>query len=132
MSEYEAIFKTFLGIKKRDEKRFPAYIYDVIGRILGILLTVLIILLLISFVSFALKPFNVTITRVVELFWRDFTFVLSIAISLPSMIGTIRELFKSRDNVSIHVSIVYMVLLTAVNVLIALFGILPIVQLLGV
>lgn len=132
MADYEALFKTFLGIKKRNDKLFPAYIYDVIGRVLGIILSIFIVLLLISFLSFALKPFNVTITRVVELFWRDYTFVIAVPVSIPSIYGTLKELMKSRDKVFIRVTVVYFLIILTINILIAVFGILPMMRLIGV
>ncbi|MDX9691088.1 MAG: hypothetical protein RBT45_01450 [Acholeplasmataceae bacterium] len=132
MIEHESLFKTFKGITKREQPLFPGYIYDIIGRIAGIVIFLFVILLIISFLSFAIKPFNITITRVIELFWRDFTFLLMIPISLPSFIGTIRSMFKDKDITLYCITTTYLFFIVGINVLVIIFGTLPILKLLGV
>jgi hypothetical protein len=131
MIEYDSLFKTFKGLKKRENPHFPGYIYDILGRLAGIVLLMFVILLVISFLSFALKPFNITITRVVELFWRDYTFLILIPLSIPSMFGTIKEMFIVKEKTFVCVSSIYLFILIAINVVIVIFGTIPILRLLG-
>jgi len=129
--EHEKLFKTFQGIKIREKPRFPGYIYDVLGRMIGIILLMFVILLILSFLAFAIKPFNVTITRVIELFWRDYTYLFVIPISLPSMIKSIMNAFKHQDKCLWIVSLSYVVLILMINIMIIVFGTIPILRLLG-
>jgi hypothetical protein len=131
MIEYDALFKTFKGLKKREDPKFPGYIYDILGRLAGVILLMFVILLVISFLSFALKPFNITITKVIELFWRDFTYLIMIPLSLPSLLGTAKEMMKTKECSFMWVSSIFMFILISINVVIVIFGTIPILRLLG-
>lgn len=129
--EHEKLFNTFDGINKRDNPLFPGYIYDVLGRVIGIILIMFVILLILSFLAFATKPFNMTITRVIELFWRDYTYLFVIPLSLPSLIKSIKNCFKHQDKSLWIVTIVYLMIILSINVMIAVFGTIPILKFLG-
>jgi len=129
--EHEKLFKTFQGIEKRETPRFPGYIYDVLGRMIGIVLLMFVILLILSFLAFAIKPFNITITRVIELFWRDYTYLFMIPISLPSMIKSTINCFKHKDKCLWIVSLSYIFMILIINTIIVVFGTIPILRLLG-
>lgn len=129
--EHEKLFNTFDGINRRDNPRFPGYIYDVLGRVIGIILIMFVILLILSFLAFATKPFNMTITRVIELFWRDYTYLFVIPLSLPSLIKSIKNCFKHQDKSLWIVTIVYLMIILSINVMIAVFGTIPILKFLG-
>lgn len=131
MNEIEALFGTFKGLKQREKPYFPTYIYDILKRLGGILLTMFAILILMSFLSFALKPFNITITQVVEYFWRDYTYILSIPLSLPSLIGTVKTMLKTSDHTYHKVSYTYFIILIIINTGIFIFGTIPLLKLLG-
>lgn len=129
--EHEKLFNTFEGIKKRDNPRFPGYVYDVLGRVIGIILLMFVILLILSFLAFAIKPFNITITRVIELFWRDYTYLFVIPISLPSLIKSFKNCLKHQDKCLWIVTSIYFSMILFINIMIAIFGTIPILKFLG-
>lgn len=131
MIEYEALFNTFRGLKPRQKPYVKRYAYDVIGRLAGIVFTMFMILILMSFLAFALKPFNITITQVVEYFWRDYTFILAIPLSIPSVWGTINKIKENKDAIFIRVCVIYFFILTLLNIGIFIFGTIPLLKLLG-
>lgn len=132
MIEYDSLFKTFKGLKKREDPKFPGYIYDILGRLAGVILLMFVILLIISFLSFAIKPFNITITKVIELFWRDFTYLIIIPLSIPTLIGTLKEMVKTKEHTFLWISTIFVVILVSINVVVTIFGTIPILKLLGI
>jgi hypothetical protein len=131
MIENEALFSTFKGLKVRDKKRLTTYTIDIISRIIGITLFMFLILFLMSLLSFSLKPFNITITEVVRYFWRDYTYVLAIPLSLPSLISTGKQLISNQDKNYRFASIIYFLVLVLFNLGIFLFGTIPLLRLIG-
>jgi hypothetical protein len=131
MIDNEALFNTFKGLKIRDKNRLATYTVDIIARVIGITLFMFLILILMSFLSFALKPFNITITEVVQYFWKDFTFILAIPLSLPSLIGTFKYFSSHKDKNYRLASIAYFIVLTLFNLGIFLYGTIPLLRLIG-
>lgn len=129
--EFEALFGTFKGLKPRTKPYFPRYLYDILGRTFGILFSMFAILILLSFIAFAVKPFNITLTDVVEMFWRDYTFILSIPLTLPSFIKSIVQMRHTKDKIFYQMCAIYFVIITLINVLLVLYGTIPILKLLG-
>jgi hypothetical protein len=131
MMDNETLFNTFKGLKLRDKNKFSAYTVDIVSRIIGITLFMFLILVLMSLLLFAFKPFNITITQVVSYFWRDFTYVLAIPLSLPSLIQTFKYFISHKDKNYRLASIIYCIVLTLFNVSIFLFGTIPLLRLIG-
>ena len=131
MIENDALFNTFKGLKLRVKNKLSSYTIDIVSRIIGITLFMFLILVLMSFLSFALKPFNITITEVVRYFWRDYTYVLAIPLSIPSLFGTFKHFFNNHDKNYKWASITYFVILFMFNLGIFLFGTIPLLRLIG-
>jgi len=131
MIENDALFNTFKGLKLRVKNKLSSYTIDIVSRIIGITLFMFLILVLMSFLSFALKPFNITITEVVRYFWRDYTYVLAIPLSIPSLFGTFKHFFHNQDKNYKWASITYFVILFMFNLGIFLFGTIPLLRLIG-
>jgi hypothetical protein len=131
MIENETLFSTFKGLKLRDNKRLMNYTIDITARIIGITLFMFVVLILMSLLSFSLKPFNITITEVVSYFWRDYTYILAIPLSLPSLIKTFKPFLSHKDKNYKFASISYLILLILFNLGIILFGTIPLLKLIG-